>query len=162
MSIRTLDIIHRSVNILAWLSKTNSWFYRQNSQSYETKKTRLKLPIYLFWTLVHKTWYQLFRDLIRLLLQSRRIDFTTLLLSEGDPGDEAVEVQESIEVTQAEEVSGERKEIEATDAQRAEEEESQRWVEMNKCSQKAALVSPSYLKMKLKLGPDSPILLSSW
>ena len=40
------------------------------------------------------------RDLIRILLQSRRFDFESLLLSEGDPSNEALEVEESVSVSQ--------------------------------------------------------------
>ena len=49
------------------------------------------------------------RDLIRILLQSRRFDFGTLLLSEGDPSNEALEVEESVEVSEAVEVNNSRK-----------------------------------------------------
>ena len=49
------------------------------------------------------------RDLIRILLQSRRFDFETLLLSEGDPSNEALEVKESVEVSEAVEVNKARK-----------------------------------------------------
>ena len=49
------------------------------------------------------------RDLIRILLQSRRFDFGTLLLSEGDPSNEALEVKESVEVSEVVEVNKERR-----------------------------------------------------
>ena len=54
--------------------------------------------------------FPLNRDLIRILVQSRRFDFETLLLSEGDPSNEALEVQESVEVSEAVEVNKARKE----------------------------------------------------
>ena len=52
------------------------------------------------------------RDLIRILLQSRRFDFGTLLLSEGDPSNEALEVKESVEVSEVVEVNKERRTLE--------------------------------------------------